>query len=102
MNDLLRLIKLRQSSRTPFDPEKPIPKSEIQLILEAGGWPPTAPNMQNFEAVVIDDKMLLEKIRALDFPVSPAFIQENYLQLSFTEEELTKKKTGVLETSSAS
>lgn len=66
--------------------------------MEAGAWAPTAHNMQNYEIVVIDDVELLEKIRAIDFPVSPSFIQENYLQLSFNETELKTKRTGVLAT----
>lgn len=98
MNNLLHLIKQRKSSRTPFDVEKPIRESDLQQILEAGSWAPTAHNMQNFEVVVVDDKVLLQKISAIDYPVSPAFIQENYLQLSFSEDELKKKKTGVLAT----
>lgn len=68
------------------------------MILEAGSWAPTAHNMQNFEALVVDDKELLRKIRGLHFPLSTTFIQENYLQLSFTEDELKKKKVGVLST----
>jgi nitroreductase len=96
MLDLLKLIKKRQSSRVPFDSQKSISKLEIQKILEAGSWAPTAHNMQNFEVVVVDDKKLLEKIRNIEFPASETFIQENYLQLSFSEEDLKKKKTGVL------
>ncbi|HVS96561.1 MAG TPA: nitroreductase family protein, partial [Puia sp.] len=98
MNNLIDLIKQRQSSRTPFDPEKRISKQALRQILEAGAWAPTAHNMQNFEVVVVDDETLLKKIQALDYPVTPAFIQENYLQLSFSEEELRQKKTGVLAT----
>jgi nitroreductase len=98
MNNLIDLIKQRQSSRTPFDPERPVSKAALQQILEAGAWAPTAHNMQNFEVVVIDDEILLQKIRALDYPVTPAFVQENYLQLSFSEDELQKRKTGVLAT----
>jgi nitroreductase len=98
MNNLVDLIKQRQSSRTPFDPDKPVLRSRVQQILEAGNWAPTAHNMQNFEAIVIDDPILLQKIRTIDFPVSPAFIQENYLQLSFSEDELKNRKTGVLAT----
>ncbi|HVU94154.1 MAG TPA: nitroreductase family protein [Puia sp.] len=98
MRDLLTLIKQRQSSRCAFDPDRPVPKKALEDILEAACWAPTAHNMQNFEIVVVDDKKLLEKIREIHFPVSETFIQENYLQLSFSEEELKRKKTGVLST----
>lgn len=96
MNSLFDLIKTRQSSRTPFDPDRPVSNHDIQQILEAGSWAPTAHNMQNYETVVVDDKTLLQKIREIDYPVSETFIQENFLQLSFSIEELKKKKTGVL------
>jgi nitroreductase len=66
MFDLLKLIKKRQSSRVPFDSEKFISKLDLQKILEAGSWAPTAHNMQNFEVVVVDDKKLLEKKEILN------------------------------------
>lgn len=98
MKELIRLIKKRQSSRTPFDPDRPVEQKELMQILEAGGWAPTAHNMQNFEVVIVDDRELLKRIGNLDFPTSETFIQENYLQLSFSEKELKTKKTGVLST----
>ena len=96
MNDLLRLIKTRHSSRTPFDPDRPVDSRHLQQVLEAGSWAPTAHNMQNYEVLVLDNKKLLQKIREIDYPVSETFIQENYLQLSLSVDELKKKKTGVL------
>jgi len=98
MPELLSLIKSRQSSRIPFDENKPVSQEDILQILEAGSWAPTAHNMQNFEVIIVDDKELLDEIRDMELPVSETFIRENYLQLSFTEEELKKKKTGVLGT----
>lgn len=98
MQELLKLIKERQSTRTPFDKELQVPKLDLIQILEAGSWAPTAHNMQNFEVVVVDDKKILDEIRNIQFPSSETFIRENYLQLSFSEEELKKKKTGVLGT----
>lgn len=98
MPELLQLIKSRQSSRIPFDENKPVSQEDIQQILEAGSWAPTAHNMQNFEVIVVNDKELLEQFREMELPVSETFIRENYLQLSFSEEELKKKKTGVLGT----
>ena len=98
MEDLLKLIRQRQSSRTPFDSLRPVSKEDLTRILEAGCWAPTAHNMQNFEVVVVDDKKMLNTIRNIQFPTSETFIRENYLQLSFSEEELKRKKTGVLGT----
>ncbi|MCL1937755.1 MAG: nitroreductase family protein [Candidatus Azobacteroides sp.] len=96
--ELLQLMKERKSSRMLFDENRPIGAAVLQNILEAATWAPTAHNMQNFEIVVIDDKSVLTKLSELESAVSPVFLQENYRQLSFTEDELKKKKTGVLAT----
>jgi len=96
MKELLKLIQKRQSSRMPFDTERPISKKDLIQILEAGQWTPTAHNMQNFEIIVIDDDKLLASIGNIKRPVSETFIRENYQQLSFSEEELLMKKTGLL------
>jgi len=98
MQDLLKLIKERQSSRTPYDADKTVSNEHLKQILEAGSWAPTAHNMQNFEVVVVDDKQTLKDIGAIEFQTSETFIRENYKQLSFSEEELRQKKTGVLGT----
>lgn len=52
--------------------------------------------MQNFEIVVVDDKALLETIGKIRSEVSETFLRENYQQMSFSEAELQRKKTGVL------
>jgi nitroreductase len=62
MNEILKIIQERQSARVPFDPNHPISKEDLKQILEAGKWAPTAHNMQNFDALIIDDKEVLEKI----------------------------------------
>ena len=98
MAELLTLIQKRQSSRALFDPKKKIPKKDIQKILEAARWAPTAHNMQNFEVIVVDDKKLLKKISELHNPTSLTFVRENYRQLSFSEAELRQKGVGVLGT----
>jgi nitroreductase len=96
--DLSALIKKRQSTRTPFDPKRVIPKKDLREVLEAARWAPTAHNMQNFEVILVDDPQLLESIGAICGSVSETFIRENYQQLSFSEEELKKKKVGILGT----
>ena len=52
--------------------------------------------MQNFEILVIDDKNVLEKLGNITTCPSPEFIRENFDQLSMTEEELRRKKVGIL------
>src|SRR5665648_1105461 len=91
MQDILKLIEERQSSRAPFDAKHPIAIKDLIQILEAGSWAPTAHNMQNFEIIVIDDKKLLKKIGNIKSQTSEVFLKENYQQLSFSVEEFTKK-----------
>ena len=98
MTDILKLIRQRQSTRVPYDPNRPVAKKEVMQIIEAARWAPTAHNMQNFEILVVDDKEVLEKIGNIKSQVSEAFIRENYQQLSFSEEELLQKKVGILGT----
>ena len=44
----------------------------------------------------MDDKKILDEIGKIKSPISDTFIQENYQQLSFSEEELRHKKVGLL------
>ena len=62
MLDILKLIRERRSSRIPFDLERPVAKEDLEKILEAARWSPTAHNMQNFEIIVVDDKEILKAI----------------------------------------
>jgi nitroreductase len=94
--DILKIIQERQSARVPFDRDRPVPAGHIRQILEAARWTPTAHNMQNFEIVVVDDKKLLDAIANIRGEMSEVFIQENYELLSFSEEELRRKKVGLL------
>jgi len=98
MKELLQLIQERQSDRMPFDADHKIAEQDLLKILEAGRWTPTAHNMQNYEIIVVNDNKVLESIANIKRPVSETFIRENYLQLSFSEEELLRRKTGLLGT----
>ena len=98
MDNQLKIIQERHSTRAYFDPDKPVPEGDIKKILEAGRWAPTAHNMQNFEIIVIDDPKVLEKLGSIPTCPSPEFIRENFDQLSMTEEELRRKKVGILGT----
>jgi nitroreductase len=52
--------------------------------------------MQNFEIIVVDDKKALENLSKIKSTISEAFIRENFMQLSQSEEELKRKKIGIL------
>lgn len=94
--DVLKTIRERCSCRELFDPARPVPEEDVAKILEAAQWAPTAHNMQNFELIVVDDRHSLEKIGQVRSAISSDFLHENYLQMSFSEEELMQKGTGVL------
>ena len=98
MNEVLEQIQQRKSDRVPFDEARKVSDKELGQILEAARWAPTAHNMQNFEVVVVDDRILVSAVAAIRRPVSATFVRENYQQLSFSEEELAKKKVGLLGT----
>lgn len=96
MNDILDLIRSRMSVRVSFDPLHSIAIEDMTKILEAGRWAPTAHNMQNYEVVVVDDPMVLESLGNLTAPVTETFLKENLELLSFSEEELRRRKVGLL------
>jgi nitroreductase len=98
MRDLLRLMQERHSTRVPFDPHRPVANEDLRQILEAARWAPTPHNMQNFEILVVDDKKILKKIGNIKSRISVDFLRENYQQLSFSREELLRKKVGILGT----
>ena len=95
MRDLLEIMWQRHSNRAPFDTKRKISEQDLQRILDAARWSPTAHNMQNFEIIVIDDAHKLTEISALPLPPSETFEVDNYRQLSFSEAELLRTKTGL-------
>jgi len=58
--EFLKFIKERRSIRS-FQ-NKAIPEKEIEMILEAGRWTPSASNLQPWEFIVIKNKEILDKI----------------------------------------
>jgi nitroreductase len=96
MPSLSHIIRARHSERGAFDPKRTLSESDVRAILEALRWAPTAHNMQNFEVIVVDDAATLAAIGRVRAGTSAEFIRENYAQLSFSEEELTAKGTGLL------
>ena len=57
---LLDFIKERRSIRAFQD--KQIPEKEIEMILEAGRWAPSASNRQPWEFIVIKNRDILKKV----------------------------------------
>ncbi len=98
MTYLGKIIRARHSERVPFDPERVPSESDLRELLEATRWAPTAHNMQNYEVIVVDDQATLAAIGRVRSGISAEFIRENYAQLSFSEEELVAKGTGLLAT----
>ena len=98
MSQILKIVRKRQSTRVPFEPNRPVAEEDLKQILEAARWAPTAHNMQNFEIIVVESKELLEMIGNIKSPISEAFIRENYQQLSFSKKEFLQKKVGILAT----
>ncbi|MGD0818272.1 MAG: nitroreductase family protein [Methanomassiliicoccales archaeon] len=96
MNDVQKFIQDRRSVRLPLDPHHPIAEDDLRTILEAGRWAPTPHNMQNYEIIIIDDRKVLEMLGNMKSSVSETFLRENYEQLSFSEEELRRRKVGIL------
>ncbi|HVW24447.1 MAG TPA: nitroreductase family protein [Polyangiaceae bacterium] len=96
--NILDVIRERHSSRVAFDPDQRIPEEHLQQILEAARWAPTAHNMQNFQVLVVDDRAVLRELCKLQSSISPIFLEENYRQLAFSEDELRQKKVGLLAT----
>lgn len=60
MNDIIRTIKERRSVRSYTD--KQISNEDLELILEAGRYAPTAHNEQSWHFTVVQNKELLEEI----------------------------------------
>jgi len=94
---MLQLILQRQSSKGGFDPQRPVDQESLRQIIEAARWTPTAHNMQNFEIVVVDDKAVLAELGKIQAaPLTEQYLLEHLQTLSFSEEELLSKKTGLL------
>jgi nitroreductase len=96
MKDVLDLMQERYSARVPYDPNRPVTKQQLEQVTEAASWAPTAHNMQNFEIVVVDDPAILQAIGTIKTKISAVFLRGNFQQLSFSKEELRRKKTGVI------
>lgn len=77
MRDLLDIIWQRHTCRAAFDSQRKIREADLQLILDAARWSPTAHNSQNFEIIAVDDQHSLAAICALDLPPTETFAHEH-------------------------
>jgi nitroreductase len=73
-----------------------IREEDLQRILDAARWAPTAHNKQNFEIIVVNDKPRLAAIGAVDMPPAETFVRETYHSLSLSEAEVLRRRTGLL------
>ena len=98
MTEILDLVQTRHSTRVPFDVKRAVSSEALRQILDAGRWAPSAHNMQNYEIVIVDDPKTLAAIGRIRREISVEFLRENYPLLSFSEEELLRRKVGLLGT----
>jgi len=96
LRDLLDIMWQRHTCRTAFDPAMEIREQDLQRILDAARWAPTIHNMQNFEIIVVDEERRLSAISAIQMAPMETFIRETHHQLSLSEAELLRRKTGLL------
>jgi nitroreductase len=94
--DLLDIMWQRHTCRAAFDSNRKIREPDLQLILDAARWAPTAHNMQNFEIIAVDDERRLAAIGAIRLRPVETFVREDSRQLSFSEGELLRRRTGLL------
>ncbi len=99
MQNIIKVIQSRHSTRGAFDLTRSISRETQQLILEGAQWAPTPTNMQNFEVVVVDSKEQLDAIGRVPADMSEQFLRETYGLLSYSDAELREKKTGMLASS---
>src|SRR5580704_17689624 len=95
MRDLLEVMWQRHSCRAAFDPHREIREADLQRMLDAARWAPSAHNLQNFEIIAVDDQQRLAELCAIQLPPMATFIRENRRQLSLSEAELLQRKTGL-------
>lgn len=61
--DMLKFLKERRTIRRYAD--KMVPDEEIEMILEAGRWAPSASNLQPWKFIVIKNRELINKISTM-------------------------------------
>ena len=66
MNPVLETIKTRRSVRSYKT--DPVSKDEIETIIDAGNWAPTAHNLQRWRFVVVEDNEFRRKLIEATLP----------------------------------
>jgi nitroreductase len=91
----LEFLKGRRSIRSFQD--KPIPEKELEMILEAGRWSPSASHRQPWEFIVIKNKEILEKLSKIAF--YGKFIKEVPVVIAIIAKIKTSPKWYLIDTS---
>ena len=91
----LKFLKERRSIRSFQD--KPISDREIEMILEAGRWTPSASHRQPWEFIVIKNKKILEKLSKSAFYGN--FIKEVPVVIAIIAKIKTSPKWYLVDTS---
>ena len=93
--EFLQFLKARRSIREFKDEE--IPMEQIDMILEAGRWAPSASNLQPWEFIIIKDNEIFAKISKLAF--YGKFIKEVPLAIAIVGKIRTSSKWYIVDTS---
>ena len=93
------LLKTRRSVRVFKD--QPVPREDIERILEAVRYSPTGSNMQNVQWLVFDDKEELEQINSIGVDwLADAFVNDqvysNLVDKEWVENLIMRKENGQL------
>ncbi len=94
-NTFLKFLKGRRSIRSFQD--KPVNEKEIEMILEAGRWAPSASHRQPWEFIVIKNKEILEKISKNAF--YGKFIKEAPVAIAIVGKKKISNKWYIVDTS---
>lgn len=94
-NTFLKFLKGRRSIRS-FQ-NKAIPEKELDMILDAGRWTPSASNRQPWEFIVIKDKEMIEKLSKTLF--YGKFIKEVPMAIAIVAKIKTSPKWYLIDTS---
>lgn len=94
MKDILDLMQERHSARVPYDPNRPVTKQQLERIVEAASWAPTAHNMQNFEIVVVEDPAILQAIGAIKTKISAGLPPRKLPTIILLERGIAPQKDG--------
>jgi nitroreductase len=94
-NTLLKFLSERRSIRNFQD--KIIPDEEIDMILEAGRWAPSASNRQPWEFIIIKDREFINKIAKVASYGS--FIKESSVVIAIIGKTKISPKWYIIDTS---